>query len=104
MVGSIPVDDRPCCSSPINPDILAKDLWLRHRILGSGPDGTNIKFGNCFTQDGLPGETFDYFLCNPPFGVEWKKVEKQIRDEYDDLSPTRLRCRDRARGDVDRRS
>src|SRR5271157_2045812 len=37
MVGSIPVDDRPCCSSPINPDILAKDLWLRHRILGSGP-------------------------------------------------------------------
>ncbi len=50
-----------------------------------GEDGTNIKFGNCFTQDGLPGETFDYFLCNPPFGVDWRKVEKEIRDEYEKL-------------------
>src|SRR5204862_3656286 len=26
--------------------------------------------------------TFDYLLANPPFGVEWKKVEKPIRDEH----------------------
>jgi type I restriction enzyme M protein len=38
-----------------------------------------------FTQDGLTGETFDYFLSNPPFGVEWKKVEKEIRDEHEKL-------------------
>ena len=25
---------------------------------------------------------FDYMLSNPPFGVEWKKAEKQIKDEY----------------------
>lgn len=48
-----------------------------------GNNATNIKFGNSFTSDGLAGERFDYMLSNPPFGVEWKKVEKQIRDEYE---------------------
>ncbi|WP_234920366.1 N-6 DNA methylase, partial [Aeromonas veronii] len=27
-------------------------------------------------------EKFDYCLSNPPFGVDWKKVEKQVRDEH----------------------
>ena len=26
---------------------------------------------------------FDYMLSNPPFGVDWKKVEKEIKDEHD---------------------
>jgi type I restriction enzyme M protein len=26
---------------------------------------------------------FDYLLANPPFGVEWKKVERAVRDEYE---------------------
>jgi type I restriction enzyme M protein len=54
-------------------------------MLIKGEDATHIKFGNSFTQDGLPGETFDYFLSNPPFGVEWKKVEKEIRDEHEKM-------------------
>ena len=33
--------------------------------------------------DGLHGKHFDYMLSNPPFGVEWKKIEKAIRDEYE---------------------
>ncbi|WP_242822063.1 N-6 DNA methylase [Ethanoligenens harbinense] len=41
----------------------------------------NIHLGNSFTEDALPHETFHYMLCNPPFGVEWKKYEKFIRDE-----------------------
>src|SRR5205823_10558776 len=27
------------------------------------------------------GASFDYLLANPPFGVEWKKVEEQVRAE-----------------------
>lgn len=46
-----------------------------------GCNSQNIRFGNSFSQDGLPDEKFDYMLSNPPFGVEWKKVEKEIRDE-----------------------
>ena len=54
-------------------------------MLIKGEDATNIKFGNSFTQDGLTSDRFDYFLSNPPFGVEWKKVEKDIRDEHEKL-------------------
>lgn len=51
-------------------------------MLIKGQNPSNIKFGNSFTQDGLESENFDYMLSNPPFGVEWKKAEKQIKDEY----------------------
>ena len=50
-------------------------------MLIKGQDPANIKFGNSFSQDGLPYQKFDYMLSNPPFGVEWKKVQKFIEDE-----------------------
>lgn len=50
-------------------------------IKGKGYE--NIHLGNSFTEDMLKGETFHYMLCNPPFGVEWKKYEKFIRDEHE---------------------
>lgn len=50
-----------------------------------GQDPTKIAFGNSFTQDGHPEGRFDYLLANPPFGVEWKKVQKQVQDEADQL-------------------
>jgi type I restriction enzyme M protein len=48
-------------------------------LKGQKPD--NIKHGNSFTHDYLPETKFDYMLANPPFGVEWKKYEKFVRDE-----------------------
>jgi type I restriction enzyme M protein len=36
------------------------------------------------SADGLPDKTFDYALSNPPFGVEWKKIEKEIRKEAEE--------------------
>ena len=54
-------------------------------MLIKGEDAANIKFGNSFTQDGLAGEKFDYLASNPPFGVEWKKVEQFIVDEHEKL-------------------
>jgi len=50
-----------------------------------GKSYENIHLGNSFTEDKLKNQTFHYMLCNPPFGVEWKKYEKFIRDESDDL-------------------
>jgi type I restriction enzyme M protein len=46
-----------------------------------GQKAVNIKFGNSFTNDGFPDEKFDYMLANPPFGVEWKKVQKEVKKE-----------------------
>jgi type I restriction enzyme M protein len=56
-----------CCS-----DMMLKDQ-----------DPSRIVCGNSFSEDGHPGQQFDYMLANPPFGVEWKKVEGVIRAEHD---------------------
>lgn len=62
----------------INPESYA---ICKSDMLIKGQNPSNIKFGNTFTQDGLEGEAFDYMLSNPPFGVDWKKAEKYIKDE-----------------------
>jgi type I restriction enzyme M protein len=59
--------------------ICKADMLLRAENPG------NIALGNSFSQDGHVGRRFDYMLSNPPFGVEWKKVEKQVRDEHANL-------------------
>jgi type I restriction enzyme M protein len=51
-------------------------------MLIKGQDIANIIFGNTLSADGLLGKLFDYMLSNPPFGVEWKKIEKEIRKEF----------------------
>ena len=53
-------------------------------MLIKGQDVANIVFGNTLSQDGLPGKKFDYMLSNPPFGVEWKKIEREIRKEAEE--------------------
>lgn len=50
-------------------------------MLIKGQDIANIIFGNTLSNDGLAGKHFDYMLSNPPFGVEWKKIEKEVRRE-----------------------
>ena len=52
-------------------------------MLIKGQSVENIVFGNTLSDDGHPAEKFDYMLSNPPFGVEWKKVEKEVRREYE---------------------
>lgn len=48
-----------------------------------GQDIGNVIFGNTLSADGLPAKKFDYMLSNPPFGVEWKKIETVIRKEFE---------------------
>jgi type I restriction enzyme M protein len=45
----------------------------------------NIARGNSFSNDGFAAQRFDYMLSNPPFGVEWKKVERVVTDEHESL-------------------
>jgi type I restriction enzyme M protein len=45
--------------------------------------GNNVRYGDSFTEDQFARETFDYFLTNPPFGVDWKKQQKEIQQEHD---------------------
>jgi type I restriction enzyme M protein len=66
----------------LNPEswaICRSDLMIK----GHNPD--NVVFGNSFTDDGHRGSTFDYLLANPPFGVEWKKVQEEVQEEHERL-------------------
>ena len=50
-------------------------------MLIKGQEVQNIRLGNTLSQDQLPTQRFDYMLSNPPFGVDWKKVQKDILKE-----------------------
>ena len=61
----------------------ASDMLMKQVDHNGG--GNNIRFGDSFTEDQFAGDTFDYFLTNPPFGVDWKKQQKEIEREHDKL-------------------
>lgn len=42
-----------------------------------------IVFGDTLRNDGHDGKTFNYGLSNPPFGVDWKKQQKDVTDEHE---------------------
>jgi type I restriction enzyme M protein len=51
-------------------------------MLIKGQDVSRIKLGNTLSNDQLYADKFDYMLSNPPFGVDWKKVEDEINKEH----------------------
>ena len=66
----------------VNPEAWA---ICRSDMMIKGENARNIVLGNSFSQDAFSGQRYDYFLCNPPYGVEWKKVERAVRDEAEKL-------------------
>ena len=57
----------------------------RSDMMLKGQPASNIRLGNSFSEDAFAGQRYDYLLANPPFGVEWKRVERVIRHEHDRL-------------------
>lgn len=62
----------------LNPETYAT---CKADMILKGNNNSRIVLGNSFNEDGFKEQKFDYMLSNPPFGVEWKKVEKFIKDE-----------------------
>lgn len=63
----------------LNPEsyaICKADMLIRGHDIG------RIVCDNTLSNDGHWGERFDYMLSNPPYGVEWKKVEREVRKEH----------------------
>lgn len=52
-------------------------------MLIKGQDPKNIVMGNTLSADGFIGQKFDYMLSNPPFGVDWKKVQAAVKAEHE---------------------
>ena len=61
--------------------IAASDMLIKQG--GHDGMGINVRRGDSLTEDQFSGETFDYFLTNPPFGASWKMQQEAIRQEHD---------------------
>ncbi|GAA4246978.1 N-6 DNA methylase [Azospirillum formosense] len=61
----------------------ASDMLMKQVDHNGG--GENIQFGDTFIEDRFEGKQFDYFIANPPFGVDWKKQQKEIQRESEKL-------------------
>jgi type I restriction enzyme M protein len=59
----------------------ASDMLMKEVDQNGGRN--HVRYGDSFTEDQFAGNTFDYFLTNPPFGVDWKKQQKEIQQEHD---------------------
>ncbi|EZQ18200.1 restriction endonuclease subunit M [Halopseudomonas bauzanensis] len=63
----------------LNPETYA--ISVADKLI-QGYNTQNIKLGNTLSDDHLPHEQFDYCLANPPFGVKWENVQKQVQAEH----------------------
>jgi type I restriction enzyme M protein len=61
----------------------ASDMLMKQVDHNGG--GENVQFGDIFTEDRFEGKQFDYLIANPPFGVDWKKQQKEIQREHEKL-------------------
>ena len=61
----------------------ASDMLMKEVSHNGGSN--SVRYGDSFIEDKFAGETFDYFLTNPPFGVDWKKQQQEIKREHEKL-------------------
>jgi len=81
--------------APLNPkarlEVFGQELnpetWAiaRSDLMIKGQDPSRIRLGNSLSADEFPGQRFDYLIANPPFGVDWKRIQKQLTDEHNQL-------------------
>ncbi|MDZ8069731.1 MAG: class I SAM-dependent DNA methyltransferase [Nostoc sp. DedQUE08] len=60
----------------------ASDLLLKSN------ENSDIRYGDSLINDQYYGDKFDYFLANPPFGVDWKRQQKEVQREHEKLGFT----------------
>ena len=62
--------------NPFTFGIAKADMLIR----GGDPD--NMQFGDTLSDDKFSGYEFDYIISNPPFGIPWKREEKEVTAEH----------------------
>lgn len=62
--------------NPFTFGIAKADMLIR------GGDPNNMQFGDTLSDDKFSGYKFDYIISNPPFGIPWKREEKEITAEF----------------------
>ncbi|MFB7594198.1 N-6 DNA methylase [Streptomyces sp. NPDC056160] len=50
-------------------------------MISKGQDVDNIRLGDTLADDKFAGQTFDFCMSNPPYGMDWKASKKAIAKE-----------------------
>lgn len=67
-----------CFGQEFNPSTFAiakADMMIR------GGDPNNMRFGDTLSDDQFSGYNFQYIISNPPFGIDWKREQKEVEKE-----------------------
>lgn len=56
-------------------------LYALAKIESRFRNNSYIAVGNTLTEDGFVNEKMDYVVANPPYGVNWKGYEKEVKDD-----------------------
>lgn len=67
-----------CFGQEFNPSTYAiakADMMIR------GGDPNNMRYGDTLSEDQFSGYQFEYIISNPPFGIDWKREEKKVKEE-----------------------
>ena len=59
----------------------ASDMLMKQVSRNGGGDA--VRFGDSLVDDCFADDKFDYFLTNPPFGVDWKRQRDAVRREHE---------------------
>lgn len=68
-----------CYGQEFNPETFA---IAKADMLIKGKNADNMKFGDTLSNDQFKDYHFDYIISNPPFGIDWKKEQTFVNDEY----------------------
>jgi len=79
LVGMNPAARLVLSGQKLNPEnyaICKADMLIKRQ---------DIRLGNTLSDDLLGNHKVDYMLSKPPFGVEWKKIQKDVHCKADAL-------------------
>lgn len=68
-----------CYGQEFNPETFA---IAKADMLIKGKNADNMKFGDTLSNDQFKDYHFDYIISNPPFGIDWKKEQAFVNEEY----------------------
>lgn len=67
-----------CFGQEFNPETYA--IAKADMLIKNG-NASGMKCGDTLSEDAFKGYQFDYIISNPPFGIDWKREEKKVKDE-----------------------
>lgn len=67
-----------CFGQEFNPETYA---IAKADMLIKGGNANGMMYGDTLSDDKFDGYDFDYIISNPPFGIDWKREEDEVKAE-----------------------